>query len=1315
MKIIRTWMFICSMLALASAYAQPAENTPGNNRWNVYTYTSSGTSITFDRYVGFFSFSSQSLDVAAQALGGFNLNPPSVASGYTRTSTTAVGLDYWSLKMYRTGWTCGEYEFRLTSWDDHLRIYVDTDGNGTWDHVTSQISFGAAVPSPYRFSLNPSSIVMVTFKEIGGAAYMTMNINYVSAAPSFCYSAAVSSTSNVSCPGASDGQVGITVTSGTPPFTINGVSYNTRNITVSGLSANAYSWSIADALGNTRAVSFSIGTTPDPTPPTVLTRNVTAYLNATGTASITTSNVNNGTSDNCTVSSLTLDKTAFDCTDLGANTVTLTATDQSGNTASRTATVTVVDTVSPTVVTQNKTIYLDFNGQASITTADINNGTSDNCTVSSLALNQTAFNCSHLGANTVTLTATDQSGNTASRTAAVTVVDTVSPTVVTQNITLTLDANGQASTTAAAVDNGTSDNCTIASLALSQTAFTCADLGNNAVTLTATDQSGNTATGTAIVRVIDTQNPTLVIQPVDAYLDASGQVSVTANDFDNGTFDNCTITSLTVNRTAFTCADLGSNTLTVSALDQSGNSATANVTLTVIDTVSPIPMANNDTILYLDANGMATLSAVALDAGTSDNCSVASIALSQTVFDCSDLGSNTVIFTATDGSGNAATKALNVFVLDTIMPVAVAQPDTLYLNANGEDTLLLARIDAGSSDNCGLLFSGLSRTAYSCGDVGADTVVLIVVDPAGNLGRDTVQIIVRDTIRPTPLVQNISVYLDTMGMASFDTTDVNAGSFDNCSIDTMYLSKYGVGCAELGTDSVMYHLVDVNGNSDSAKAYVSVWDTIAPILKMQGVTVYLDSMGLAPLTVAQVDTGTWDNCSLDTLFLSRTTLTCADVGQVRIAFTAIDQSGNISQDTVNVTVIDTIAPVIETRTITKYLDPSGMTTLTVAEIEVSSTDNCGIASKSLSHNVLECSEVGFFPVVLYVTDVNGNVATDTAIIAVEDVNDPIIVTQNATIELDSNGRAILNPNVLNNGSYDNCAVASFLASQTSFNCDDLGNNPVLATAIDEAGNTSSTSVFVNVVDRIAPVVLTRDVTVVLDTLGQATIEASAVDAGSFDNCGVASIALDRSTFDCSYVGQPTTVTLIVTDGSGNTALGTANVTVVDDVAPEFKCHPYEWSMDAGGFLSLTAEDMIDSIVELCDYSVTLSQTAFDVSHIGENPVQIVMTDAGGNVTTCETVVRVRFDCIPYNGIITPNNDGYNDSWEVECLAAVDNEVAVYNRFGQVVFIAENYTGGWTGTATDGSPLPRGTYFYLIKTYIAGKERSIRGNITILRK
>ena len=84
----------------------------------------------------------------------------------------------------------------------------------------------------------------------------------------------------------------------------------------------------------------------------------------------------------------------------------------------------------------------------------------------------------------MTLTVTDAAGNTDQCTATVTVEDNVSPTAVCQPVTVQLDGSGNATVTAAQVDGGSSDNCSITSMSVSPSTFTCANAGANTVTLT---------------------------------------------------------------------------------------------------------------------------------------------------------------------------------------------------------------------------------------------------------------------------------------------------------------------------------------------------------------------------------------------------------------------------------------------------------------------------------------------------------------------------------------------------------------------------------------------------------------------------------------------------------------------------------------------------------------------------------------------------------------------------------------------------------------------------------------------------------------
>ena len=145
------------------------------------------------------------------------------------------------------------------------------------------------------------------------------------------------------------------------------------------------------------------------------------------------------------------------------------------------ATITVEDNVDPTAICQDITVELDASGAVSITAEDIDNGSYDNCGIDDLSLDITSFDCSDVGPNTVTLTVTDVAGNSSTCTATVTVEDNIDPTAICHDITVQLDASGNATITAAQIDNGSQDNCGIASLVVSQNTFTCSELGENSV------------------------------------------------------------------------------------------------------------------------------------------------------------------------------------------------------------------------------------------------------------------------------------------------------------------------------------------------------------------------------------------------------------------------------------------------------------------------------------------------------------------------------------------------------------------------------------------------------------------------------------------------------------------------------------------------------------------------------------------------------------------------------------------------------------------------------------------------------------------
>jgi gliding motility-associated-like protein len=80
-------------------------------------------------------------------------------------------------------------------------------------------------------------------------------------------------------------------------------------------------------------------------------------------------------------------------------------------------------------------------------------------------------------------------------------------------------------------------------------------------------------------------------------------------------------------------------------------------------------------------------------------------------------------------------------------------------------------------------------------------------------------------------------------------------------------------------------------------------------------------------------------------------------------------------------------------------------------------------------------------------------------------------------------------------------------------------------------------------------------------------------------------------------------------------------------------------------------------------------------------------------------------------IITPNGDGFNDTWKVFHISNhAPCSVSVFSRDGLEVFSSTNYNNDWGGTY-NGKPLPEGTYYYVL-SYKSGLIR--KGAVNIIR-
>ncbi|HET6245367.1 MAG: gliding motility-associated C-terminal domain-containing protein [Bacteroidetes bacterium] len=110
---------------------------------------------------------------------------------------------------------------------------------------------------------------------------------------------------------------------------------------------------------------------------------------------------------------------------------------------------------------------------------------------------------------------------------------------------------------------------------------------------------------------------------------------------------------------------------------------------------------------------------------------------------------------------------------------------------------------------------------------------------------------------------------------------------------------------------------------------------------------------------------------------------------------------------------------------------------------------------------------------------------------------------------------------------------------------------------------------------------------------------------------------------------------------------------------------------------------------------------------------VKVTDIRGcsSVDSLMIEVKGKADFMVFN-LITPNGDGFNDTWFIEKIELFpENEVVVFNRNGQTVFSANSYDNSWNGTY-NGTALPDGTYYYILK--FTNTRDIQKGSVNILR-
>ncbi|MEL7121568.1 MAG: T9SS type A sorting domain-containing protein, partial [Bacteroidota bacterium] len=389
--------------------------------------------------------------------------------------------------------------------------------------------------------------------------------------------------------------------------------------------------------------------------------------------------------------------------------------------------------------------------------------------------------------------------------------------------------------------------------------------------------------------------------------------------------------------------------------------------------------------------------------------------------------------------------------------------------------------------------NGVFSIYLSCFSIGSNEVVLKVRDATGNIISGKVQVVVNDLAKPVISKKDATINLDENGNASIKLEDVTKSYSDNCGIERITVSPNTFDCSNLGANEVIITAIDRSGNTTTKKAIVtialneptSVTPKVNPlVLDMTG---DIKSFTYTHETLFDIESACNVEllaCSLNGIPISlengvfHIDLSCAEVGSNEVILKVKDVAGNMVTGKTQIELNDASKPQITLRDITVSLDENGQANYEWEDVVVEEFDNCGILSRTLSANTVDCAQVGANTVTITAVDVNGNMTSKTATITVIDEILPIARCKDATVTLDESGSTLLTPEMIDGDSYDNCSIDAYTLDWDEFSCEDIGTQTVRLSVFDPSGLSRSCTAEVTVVqgDALPPAFSTTSIT-----------------------------------------------------------------------------------------------------------------------------------------------------------------------------------------------------------------------------------------------
>jgi len=495
-------------------------------------------------------------------------------------------------------------------------------------------------------------------------------------------------------------------------------------------------------------------------------------------------------------------------------------------------------------------------------------------------------------------------------------------------------------------------------------------LGSSTVLWTAIDNAGNSIFASQQVNVVDTTTPTIsslsdilaeAVAPFDNIIELQ---TPEAHD---------TISTVLITNDAPEFFPIGETIVTWTATDESGNTASTEHKVTIVDTTSPILQLPEDIVVEAtnsDQNIVQFGEVIATDNGEI-------VLITNDAPEFFTLGDTTVTWTVSDSSGNISTANQLVTVIDTTAP-EILQLDGITLEATSVSANIVNLDNLLVSDIQELIIYNNAPEVFTIGDT---LVTWIITDESGNHSTAGQTITIVDTTIPTLTVpEDLTIEATSLQETIVDIGQAEADDISGISsIDNNSTSVF-----PLGSTVVTWSATDNHGNMISAEQTITVVDTTAPtIITPQDIISEAVDPVLNFIQLGELDTS--DSVGIESITNDKPIT--FQFGSTTVIWTVTDTSGNISQATQVVTIIDTTAPDVSVPTdiIVEAVD------LDNNEVELGNATAYDIMNVgSITNDAPEFFPVGETTVTWTATDSSGNSSTATQTVTIIDTTAPML-------------------------------------------------------------------------------------------------------------------------------------------------------------------------------------------------------------------------------------------------------------------------------------------------------------------------------------